>query len=267
MLPEAEAVFVRRDGKLVPTRRALRPWGSHLLHGGPVTGALALAATRQLEEMGLRLSRLTVDLFRPVEAAPIEVTSRLVRSGRRLALLELTLAADGVPSARGAALALRGADAGWLDGADAVPLPDPEALRSEPRPAVAAVRPGFHTTLEVRGLERREWNGAVDARAWVRLPCPFVAGEEVPALVVAAAIADFANGLAHVRSGAEFGFINADVTFLAVRAPRGSWVGVHARSRVTAGGLGRIETRFFDRDGEFGSGLQTLLSNRRAVQT
>lgn len=264
VLADAEAVFVRDEsGRLLPTPRALSPWGSHLLHGGAVTGALALAAWKELEGLGLGLRRLTVDLFRPVEAAPIEVACSVVRTGRRLALLELTLLSNGRASARAAALGLRGDDGPWVGGADAVPLPAPERLRSEPRVVSPALRPGFHTTLEVRGLERQEGEGSVEARAWVRLPCPLVAGEEVPSLAVAAAVADFANGLAHVRLGTGLGFINADVTFLAARAPRGEWIGVQAHSRVTAGGLGRIESRFFDEDGEFGCGLQTILANRR----
>ena len=65
-----QSLFVREGETFVPTASAGGPWSPSHLHGGSPTGLLALLMEQATVDTGLRLSRLTVDLLRPVPAAP-----------------------------------------------------------------------------------------------------------------------------------------------------------------------------------------------------
>ena len=64
-----QSLFVRQGETYVPTASAGGPWSPSHLHGGSPTGLLALLMEQATADSGLRLSRLTVDLLRPVPAA------------------------------------------------------------------------------------------------------------------------------------------------------------------------------------------------------
>ena len=103
-----EALFIRDGAAYVPTASAGGPWSPSHLHGGSPTGLLALLMERASADTGLRLSRLTVDLLRPVPSAPLSAEISVVRAGRRLRILQGSLLADGkeVCRARGVFLEL-----------------------------------------------------------------------------------------------------------------------------------------------------------------
>jgi hypothetical protein len=102
----------RRSGEVhAPTEWAGSPWSRELQHGGPVCGLIATAAEAAAHETGLRVVRLSVDLFRPTPLQPLALAWRFVRRGRRLALVEVRLA-TATPTSRAerpAARAERGA--------------------------------------------------------------------------------------------------------------------------------------------------------------
>ncbi len=62
----------RRTGDVyAPTQWAGSPWSRELQHGGPVNGLIASAAEAAAAETGLRVVRLSVDLFRPTPLEPL----------------------------------------------------------------------------------------------------------------------------------------------------------------------------------------------------
>src|SRR5437879_12377711 len=72
----------------VATEAALGPWTDQALHGGPPAMLLAREIERVPAEQPMFVSRLTIELMRPVGRIPLEVRSRLVRPGRRVQLVE-----------------------------------------------------------------------------------------------------------------------------------------------------------------------------------
>ena len=98
-----------RDGRVYqPTQWAGSPWSNSHQHGGPVNALFASAAEAAVKQPGLRVVRLTVDLFRPVPLAPLALDWRFVRKGRRIANIdaELTLPEGGLISRASAVLLL-----------------------------------------------------------------------------------------------------------------------------------------------------------------
>ncbi|GBD23999.1 hypothetical protein HRbin29_01672 [bacterium HR29] len=263
----SDAVFLRDGEAFVPTERALSPWSPTLLHGGPAAGLLARAVEEWSQGSGFLPARFTFDLFRPVPRAPLRTEAVPVREGRRIAVVEARLVADGVVVGRASALLIRPSKVEVPPTArfGGLPFPGPERLPSSPVGARIRMpgREGFHTTLEVRRVLLGEPGGGGRAAAWVRLPCAFVAGEPVSPLVHLAAVSDFANGLAHISAAPEVGFINADITLVVHRAPEPGWVGFDVISGAEPHGIGAITGHLYDERGRVGSLMQTLLANPR----
>src|SRR3954470_24341701 len=91
---EADPIFISRaDGVFEPTGHARGPWDRDAQHGG----APAALVARAVDGLGTGLSvgRLTIDYLGPVPLAPLTVTARIARPGRRFAVAEATVHAEG----------------------------------------------------------------------------------------------------------------------------------------------------------------------------
>src|SRR5262245_60044856 len=89
----ADALFERDGARFVPTELARGPWSRDALHGGPSAALLARAAERFEGGDGMLVTRLTVELLRPVPVAPLVLTAHLRRPGRKVQLVEASLGA------------------------------------------------------------------------------------------------------------------------------------------------------------------------------
>lgn len=269
----SDAIF-HRDGDLfVPSRFAGSPWYPDHVHGGPPTGLLARCIERYVGDPSFQLVRLTTDLFRAVPAQPLSVTVEEARRGRRIAVVQASLWADGVEVTRASAALLRRTDTGGLQPPTAIP-PGPEGLpvgqgfariredgsqEEQPR----SLR-GFHTTIQVA------WATAEDAPApacWMRIPMPFVEGEEATPATRAAALADFGNAIAGrfrlEGRGGDDSYINSDVTLYMDRDPVGEWVCLQVPYRQEIAGVGHVESIWYDEQGRYGRGVEARLANPR----
>jgi hypothetical protein len=258
----ARCVFRKEGDSFVPTEDALSPWGSDRLHGGPVLGLLARACESAIPDPDFVLARLTADLFRAPPAQALAVEHAVLRQSRRLALLSLSLRAQGDEAVRATALLLRRTDEGAPSSQLAgMPTPKgPDGLETTPlmrgfRREGGSVTPGFHTMIETR------W---VDERAiWFRLPIALVQAETASSLQCAVAISDFANAVASIagraRGRRDTTYINGDTTLHLVRRPQGEWFCLAEASSAEHEGLGVAEMALFDHEGHVGRVLQSRL--------
>lgn len=270
------AIFIPEGDAFMPTDLAGSPWGPSVLHGGPPAGLLARAIERASPDPELHVARLTIDLFRPVPKALLRTEVRTVREGRRIAVLEASLIAGEVEVSRATALLLRPSPVELS--ADALPPPlrlstheelstttMDGLLRDDAGERVGASGgpslPGFHTTLEVRRVSGQPGKGR--GTAWVRIPVPFVLGEEITPLVRVSAMSDFGNGLGHIQASGGVGFINADISLYLHRLPEGEWVCLEAYGVAQEHGLGMVETVVHDHRGAIGRIVQAVIANRR----
>ena len=256
----SDAVFIHEDGYYLPTERARSPWSDTMVHGGPVAGLLAHAVERLAGVPEMRVVRLTVDLFRPVPMAPLSVTARSARDGRRIHAVDAVLLAGGAEVARASGLLLRPTETpNLVTGPMPAVLPSPGTI--EPRPLVpqgaAPRRTGFHTTVEFRRVPAQQ---GAPVTAWVHMPVPLIEGEELTPLVRVAACADFVNPLAGGSRPGGVGYINTDSTIHLHRLPAGEWIGMHV-TRMVEAGIGVATAVLYDLDGPIGRGTQCALAN------
>ena len=207
------------------------------------------------------VTRLTVELLRPIGMTPLAVTSRLVRPGRKVQLVEASLWSGEQEVARTTALRMRVAEVAVPVDGEHPPHPLPESLpewAGNWRPGAAYHLQG----VEVRGpAQKRPEVGP--GWAWFRLRLPLVEGEVTSGLVRICAAADFPNGISHVVDPRQTSFLNPDLTIHVIRLPVDEWVMVDARTWLERHGTGLAEGALYDRSGRIGRSAQSLLVELR----
>jgi hypothetical protein len=236
-----------------------------------VLGLLARGVESAVADPGLRITRITFDLFRPVPTAPLRLRVEPLRAGGRLQVLVASLLSEEREVARATALALRGdGDAAPTDHFDADPAihgPDGietgSLLRGQLGPM--AMPRGFHTTIETRWVPQAASGVRGPLAIWFRLPVALVAGERATPLQLAAATSDFCNAVvtisARSRKCKSPPYINTDTTLYLGRPPQGEWFGIREERVHEQAGTSVTLLGLHDRDGCFGRAQQARLAN------
>jgi acyl-CoA thioesterase len=248
-----EAFFEERDGALVPHDQARGPWAADMMHGRLLAGLAGWAIERDHGDPSLQLTRLTVDLFKNPPMKPVEVSTSLVRDGRRVRAADASVVIDGIEVARASALMLRRdehpAAQVWGEPRWSVPKPEEIAPRD--------TRPG---SWDMRPITASGFGGYEQKRLWLRDRWPLVQGQPMTPFARAAAVADFANPFAN--SGAEgLQFINADLTLYLRRDPTGEWLGLEVAAHLGEAGIAIGECTIFDETGAVGRSTVSSVAN------
>jgi len=258
------SLFERRGRKLAPTDlcRGLR--GTDALHRGPVTALLAWAVERSEGAEGMFVTRVAMELLRPVPFEYVETSTRLVRRGRPVEVVESVLSTGSFPVARMIAVRMRRGDLGLAPGA----IEGAQAVASGERAVDAGTsldaQDGFHAWAVEQRSVRMPCDEAGRAIDWMRLRVPLLPDEPMSALCRVCAVADVGLGLAMEPPGGRSTGA-PDVTVRLKRHPRGEWVCVE-RTPDAGGGAGVEVTRLFDRQGPIGLAHRALpvAENRRS---
>lgn len=256
------AVFQLTDDprQVIATPAAVGPWSAQHCHGG-APAALVIRVAEQVPTLApMAVSRLTLEMIRPVPIGPLAFATEVVREGKKLQLVEVRLRAGEVEVARALVLKLRLTDLALPDGAGEAPLdqPGPEAGEI----TTGGVPRGFAANFTMSAVKGAFWEGG-PAAVWFRLNTPMVGGEVNSPALRAVAAADFGNGISGVLPFDAFTFLNADLTVNFARQPEGDWILVDAETWVDRSGRALTRSRLGDRRGWFGGATQSLLLESR----
>lgn len=294
----ADSIFIPAgDGLFEPTEHARGPWDPRTLHGGAPATLIAAAFERMQPAVSeLPFARLSFSFLRPIPIAPLTLSTRVLRPGRRVQELEAELRvgrpaggpADGPAGdelvCRAHALRIQPISAELPELATEVvgayeppPLPGPEDAHSVRFALDDMERKSFAATaLEMRFLRGRPLKGQLPevgissahnpvgtAAVWMRLHRPVLPGETPSPLVRVMAAADFGNGVSAVLPFEEYLFINADLSISLNRPPVGEWIGLDSRTLLRPGGIAWAESVLHDERGPLGLATQALVVQRR----
>jgi hypothetical protein len=258
----ADAFFLPRGpGRFLATELTRGPWDPGLQHAGPPAALLGRAVERHEDRPGMQVARVTFDIVRPLPIAELRVTTRPLRGGRSLELVEATLHAGEVELMRATALRIRTAELDLPDGLAPGPrLPGPEAGRTVPFfPTGQDV--GYHTAMEARFVAG-SFLELGPATVWMRMRHPLVPEEPPSPLCRVLVAADSGNGVSAVLDYQRWRFINADLTVHLFRPPAGEWVALESATTAAAG-VGLADTTLHDEQGPIGHSAQALFVDRR----
>jgi hypothetical protein len=246
-------------GRFVATEHTGGPWGAQLQHGGPPAALLARAVEQVPADRPVTVVRLSVDLLGPVPIGPVEVTSRVLRPGRSVELVEAELSAGGRVAARALAWRIR---VTVLEHPQPTATPPPSFPDTDTETS-GAWPGGFLASLQTR-FTSGGWNDPGPATMWARMRVPLVEGEEPTGLQRMSALADCGNGVSSVLPISTWMFINPELTVHVLRPAEGEWLCLDAETSVdTAHGFGLASSRLYDRNGQIGTGEQSLLISLR----
>jgi len=249
------AYFVAEGDGLQPVPEARSPWAPDMLHGRLLAGLAARAVELEPHDPELRIARLTVDMFRSPPMTPFHAVTNVVRDGRRVRVVEVSIRCGALEVARATALQLRGGEhpgaavwhaPGWT-------VPDPNEL---PQGEEVSTYGGWDLRLVTQGgfwsSERKQ--------LWARDTWSLVEGEPSSAAVRAALASDLPNPLAN--SGAQgLQFINADLTMFLGRLPESEWIGLDVTDHLGHDGVAIGSCRLYDTTGAIGWSSVCAITN------
>jgi hypothetical protein len=251
------ALFERDNGHYVPTEWSRGPWTPIFLHGGPPAALLAHILDAAREDPALLTSRLTIDLMRPVSFAPIRATTQVVRTGKRIRLVDAALYQDDQLVARASGLMLRRDPASPVFPPLSKVVSDPEGL--EEFDFHAPDEPCFNRATEAR-LVRDAATQRIRA-VWIRANVGLLPGQPLTPLEHAAAISDYTNATGSITTFGRAGFINADITLNVHRDPHGEWICLDCPGRPSQDGVAATVVVVHDTLGPLGSASTSCLAN------
>lgn len=262
-MPDPGDALYRPDGdRLVPTGLTRGPWDPGSQHAGPPSALLARAIEAAAGIADGQLTRIALDILRPVPLQPLRIETRVLRPGRRVEQLEATLllAADATELMRARA---------WRMRSEAVPLPaglampdppppGPDGLRTATRPSFFADDDSYFSCLEWRFVSS-DFESPGPAACWTRMTVPLVAGEDATPLEHLLVMCDAASGISATLDWTTWTFVNVDLSVALERPPAGEWLAMDARTRPGERGAGSCVATLHDAHGRVGLSTQSLL--------
>jgi hypothetical protein len=255
-----EAYYVPKGRAYQATELTRGPWNPQFQHGGPPAALIGREAARLAGEEQL-LARITIEFLRPVPIGAVELQASILRAGKSVKLIGVSLNAAGEEVARATALFMsrRHVD---------LPVIAP-IVRDFPAPADSAPfmfpfferAVGYHTSVELR-LAGGEF-GKGPTAVWFRVRPELVAGEPLTPAARALVAADSGNGISLVLDHQKYLFINPELSVHLVRMPEGEWVLLESRTDALSNGVGMSDSRLWDEKGLIGRGCQSLLVDVR----
>jgi hypothetical protein len=257
-----DAFYLPHDaGRFTATALTAGPWDGELQHGGPPSALLARAVEATPADRPSTVVRMSVDLLGPVPLGPVEVSSRVLRPGRSVELVEAELSAAGRVAARALAWRIREAPLD-LPGA-ATEIREPPPFSETDSDGVPGWTGGFISSLQTRFVDGG-WNVPGPATMWARMRVPLVDGEQPSGLQRLMVLADCGNGISSALPISNWMFINPDLSVHLTRVPEGDWLCLQAQTHIDAPrGFGLASSRLYDRTGQIATGAQSLLVSAR----
>jgi hypothetical protein len=208
---------------------------------------------------GIRLARVSLDIIGFIPGGEFTITTRKLRPGRTIELVEAVMEAKGRTAIQARAWRLATQDTSAVAVVHEPPMPAREGMADLEMDGVWGG--GFIASLE----GRRDADVVPGrGRVWITNPYDTVAGEETREDVKLLGMVDPANGIALSQDPGEWLFPNVDLQIHLFRTPRGKWIGLDTMQTFGDDGVGLTSSILHDDDGPFGRSEQILTIRKQA---
>lgn len=241
-----------------PTEHAQGAWNEHEQHMAPATGILTHELSQFAPQDNMRIARISLDILGLIPFDEFTITTRCVRPGRTIELIEAVMSSRGRDCIIARAWRLMTQDTSQIAGLeDQQGKHNPEQL-SEWQGMKGWPGKFIESVHLVSEADRRPGKGMV----WITNEKQMVEGEPTTDLVKLLGMVDTANGvvprLGMGLSKLQWMFPNTDLQIHMHRAPKGQWLGIEAVQQYGADGIGLTSAVLHDVHGPFGRSEQIL---------
>lgn len=238
--------------RYISTIYAQGAWNEHEQHMAPATGIIAHELYNFSPRPDMRIGRISLDIFGLIHAGEFEITTRTIRAGRTIELIESVMSAKGKTSITARAWRLQTSDTSAVAG-----LEDATITSSDNRwPMDVQWAGGFIRSIQAYTDDRRAGKGVV----WLTNDLEMVEGVPTSDFVRLMGMIDAANGIVPriEQQTIEWLFPNLDLQIHLHRLPVGKRLGLQTVQQIGADGIGLTSSILHDELGPFGRSEQIL---------
>jgi acyl-coenzyme A thioesterase PaaI-like protein len=243
----------------MPTAASVGPWGPTTVSGMTISGLVGYAAEQAAGDADFVGTRLTVDMIRMALMGELVTSATVLREGRRLRLVDVTVEQNGRSVAYGRAVfARRSTEPAGTVRSEPIDMPVPPTDVDWPTVGGGLA---YSTPDSPPTQDFDIWRDtSLRKLVWFNLPIDLVEGEPMSPFTRAAGVADVGNPLTNWGSEG-LQFVNSDVTMLLARLPESTAIGLAARDRQSADGVSVGAATMYDRLGPIGTCTVTALAS------
>lgn len=246
-----------KGNKVIASPHTAGPWDPTMQHGGAPTGLMTHIAEQIPSDHPMLITRLTVDMKRPIPLGELEVKTDITRKGRNIIAADISLISDEKEVCRAAILKVREKP---FDMPEDVKPPTIVYPKSDNQHEVVRFK-GFNDGVTI--FEAQNAPAHMRRAAWFHITRPWFGDQETTPSMRAAATGDYCNGFGSGLDFNTWSFINADLTIHFARKPVGEHIMLAANAWIGPDGRGLGYGELADEQGFFGRAVQCLVIDKR----
>lgn len=252
-----------QDGTVVanyhPFNHAQGAWNTHEQHMAPASGVISVELEKFAPRSDMRIGRISYDILGLIELTDFTVTTRNIRPGRTIELIESALSANGKTCVVARAWRMR-----LQDSSEIAALEDHHVTHPKDMPEWDGMQHwpgGYIDSLIARtDDQRRPGKGIV----WITNELEMVQDHITSDFVRLVGMVDTANGtVPRIQDKLIWGFPNLDLQIHFYRNPTGKWLGLETTQQYGTDGIGLTSSILHDINGPFGHSEQILTLRKR----
>ena len=229
-------------------------WNPHEQHMAPATGLLCAELEQFQPRSDMRIGRVSLDIFGLIVFGEFTITTRMIRAGKTIELMESEMQANGKTCIVARAWKMMTQDTTDISGLEDSAIEHPENF-----PIWEGMKDwpgGFIRSTETRcNTERRAGKGVV----WITNDLDMVENQLTSDFVHLMGMVDTANGIVSRQQPLKgWAFPNLDLQIHLHRLPQGKWLGIEAVQQFGNDGVGITSAVLHDVQGPFGRSEQIL---------
>lgn len=250
----------QEDGTVIThyksTIHAQGAWNENEQHMAPATGIICAELEQFQPREEMRIGRISLDIFGLIAFGEFEITTKTIRPGKTIELIEATMSAQGKTCIVARAWRMLMQNSQEIAALEDAAIAQPEQY--QPWEGMKRWPGGFIQTLEIRNNPELHRNGK--GIVWATSSTEMVADQNTSDFVRLMGIIDISNGIAPrlPQLPLEWSFPNLDLQVHMHRLPQGKWVGLEAIQQYGHDGIGLTSTILHDIYGPFGRSEQIL---------
>ena len=236
------------------TIHAQGAWNEHEQHMAPASGIIAAELEQFQPRDDMRIGRISYDIFGLIAAGEFSITTRVVRPGKTIELLEAEMRANERTCIVARAWRMCTQDSSAVAGLEDQVVHQPDSLPAWD--GMAHWPGGFIRSIETRAdASHRAGKGLV----WINTAKDMIENQTTSDFVHLIGLVDTANGIVP-RQGDKFAwaFPNLDLQIHLHRYPAGQWIGLETVQQYGSDGIGLTSAVLHDVQGPFGRSEQIL---------